>query len=118
MKIVNAKTYENVSAFADIALKNRLYVSGWSLSGILKDARNNPANCKIMLAYVDDKPVGVCVTYCNTIAVFVKRDKRKHGVGTKLVNTAKKLIKGKPMSSYGVVGSEKFWHKCGVEMSY
>jgi hypothetical protein len=84
------RTYikNNVQEAADIALKNRLYVSGWRLSYSLRDIREKENNdtYKISLAYKNDKPIGVCVkTFCNHVQVFVRKEERRQKIGTTLV---------------------------------
>lgn len=84
------RTYikNNVQEAADIALKNRLYVSGWELSYLLKYIRERENNdtYKISLAYKNNKPIGVCVkTFNNYVQVFVRKEERRQGIGTTLV---------------------------------
>ena len=108
---------------ADIALKNRLYVSGWCLSGSLRDARENPNN-KLVLLHYDDDGIPVAVLYAShdcsditlqnytNVQVFVRKSKRNKGIGKKLVNKLKELSPNANFIwSCGIKGSRMFWIK-------
>ena len=108
---------------ADIALKNRLYVSGWCLSGSLRYARENPNNKLVLLHYDDDGiPVGVLYAshyysditlqdYTN-VQVFVRKSKRNRGIGKELVNKLKELSPNTKFTwDCGIKGSRMFWIK-------
>lgn len=107
---------------ADEALKNRLYVSGWVLSGVLKDIRDGLTNNhEVVLHRVDGRAVGVAVgvewkcwdgpNKVNTM-VFVKKAYRRNGIGGKLV---RKLLKGREGTcEVGIIESEFFWKKNGL----
>lgn len=109
------------SKAADIALKNRLYVSGWCLSQDLKDIRaGNIKNAKVVLAEKDGKYVGVAIhgkfrySYYNT-SIFVRKSERRKGIASKMLGE----FKNKDCyAGYGVVGSEKFWNKHNIDWSY
>jgi GNAT superfamily N-acetyltransferase len=100
---------------ADIALKNRLYVSGWQLSYILKDIRSghqHQIGSKVAIYYEDKEPVGVAVItkYCS-VQVFVRQSERRKGIGSALV----KALSGgqRCYAQQGIHGSEQFWYKNG-----
>ena len=106
---------------ADIALKNRLYVSGWGLIWTLKQVRDNNMNACVALCEKDGRYVGVSIRIRGrgkshwNIAVFVRKAERNKGIGTKLVGA----IKDDTCSAgYGVVGSENFWDKNNVSWHY
>ena len=100
---------------AIIALKNRLYVSGWQMSHELIRIRENN-DCEIHLEYVGGNPVGVgLVTSHGNLQIFVKKSYRRQGVGRKI---AKTLYRRGLYSVYGIVGSREFWKKVGVECRF
>ena len=113
-KIIEYKDEDSKSA-ADIALKARLYVSGWALSKDLVEIRKGSVKAQVALAYdPSGAPVGVSVREGNWISVFVRKSHRRNGVGTLLV----KALKNEHIrAGYGIVGSLSFWNKVGVEVS-
>jgi len=89
---------------ADIALKSRLYVSGWTLSRMLKTVRADDSTGYCILAFNQetDQAVGVCVHLHEENedevinGVFVKKQYRNKGIGTMLAITmSEKYIKRK-----------------------
>ena len=100
---------------ADIALKNRLYVSGWQLSYILKNIRSKQhhfTGSKVAIYTSHGVPVGVAViTKHNSIQAFVRQSERRKGIGSILV----KAVAGEERyyAQQGIVGSEQFWYKNG-----
>lgn len=101
-----------VSINADLALKNRLYVSGWELSSSLKHARSSPDAYMVLIEWRDDIPVGVILyTKGNrVIQFFVKKSYRRQGIGTKLFAKLKEIL---PPTDFrydlGIDGSRKFF---------
>lgn len=98
---------------ADIALKNRLYVSGYMLSGFLIQIRNGEIDGTVLLHYENDIPVGVAVSgdFTYELMVFVRKSMRNKGIGSKLLsqmNTPKVAIVGR-----GCDASYHFWRKNG-----
>ena len=106
---------EAAAKVADVALKARLYVSGWQLSGDLVRIRKGSVKAQVALAYdPSGDPVGVSVREGNWLNVFVRKSHRRNGVGTLLVEALKnEHIR----AGYGIVGSLSFWDKVGVEVS-
>ena len=104
-----------VEKAAEIALKNRLYVSGWLLGEYLRSIK--PERDDLLLYYVDERPVGVCFRrkyYKNScLMVFVRKAYRYRGIGRKLVN------KMKTNDCYGYIGREKgkgkIWKSNGIK---
>lgn len=87
---------------ADIALKSRLYVSGWTLSRMLKSLRidDSLGYCIVAFNRETDQAIGVCVHLHEENddevinGVFVKKQYRNKGVGTMLAITmSEKYIK-------------------------
>lgn len=101
---------------ADIALKNRLYVSGYMLSGVLIDIRNGDNDGRVVIHFENDIPVGVAVThsaascYYQTM-IFVRKSMRKRGIGSKLIAqlNASKITR----VGVGCKASLNFWRKNG-----
>jgi hypothetical protein len=97
---------------ADIALKNRLYVSGWCLSGDLKHYRENASSyedrLKIVLAYDDDKPVGVVVSdeRYGDVQAFVRKSYRRRGIASGAIKHGRIKVRH---CGDGIDGSEHFW---------
>ena len=103
----------DVAEAADIALKNRLYVSGWCLSGDLKDYRAKPnwGDLKIVLAYDDDKPVGVVVDCRGDVQAFVRKSHRRRGIASGAIRYGDIVVKH---YGDGINGSEVFFEKMKV----
>jgi GNAT superfamily N-acetyltransferase len=119
LKIVVGKTVEQNSDLANIALKHRLFVSGWTLSGDLIGLRDRQySQGTIAVGYIGDLPVAVSVADNNRvikylfIQAFVRKQFRGNGIGRAV---AAKLIKSIRASDYtittgdGITGSDKFW---------
>lgn len=114
---------------ADIALKNRLYVSGWMLSSHLKYIRDGKLNSIVKLHYEDGKPVGVVTvnkpyecfdskildTNTANLEIFVKKIYRNKGIGRKLIAELGEFPK---FGGWGIEGSHQFWRKVGVGIRY
>lgn len=106
--------FSDINQFnANVALKNRLYVSGFLLSGLLVKIRNGQyPNCRVIIHYENDVPVGVALhapknTY--QVQIFVKKSFRKRGIGSKML-----LQLDAPKDSRVGTGSEfsaEFWRK-------
>jgi GNAT superfamily N-acetyltransferase len=82
---------------AEIALKNRLYVSQWNLSTTLKLIKLNFKEAIVDLFYKDGKPIAVIVIDKNIqnttkqsdsrlIQVFVKKSYRRQGIASELIS--------------------------------
>lgn len=107
---------------ANIALRGRLYVSGFLLSGVLKDIRAGILEARVNLHYEDDIPVGVAVLITDGVPtnylssyydlmIFVRTNYRNRGIGKKLidemkVSTSLKVGRGSRYSC-------NFWHSQG-----
>ena len=110
--------YKGVDAkvAADIALKSRLYVSGWMLSSCLKKIRITEIDARVVLCTENGCAVGICVQVLSGdrkgfTQVFVKKSCRKRGIGTKMVNLVK--FEG----CYGVKGvTDKVWFRNGYKV--
>ena len=111
-RIVKAKTTKQQLKLADDALKARLYVSGWCLSGELRYIRDGGEGYEIAVAYEDGMAVGVAIdTPENNTQVFVRKAKRHNGYGRRLVKKVKRE------GSYGICGADgegKIFTKNGI----
>jgi hypothetical protein len=95
---------------ADIALKNRLYVSGWGLSGFLQKVRGGVVDADVLIAFNDDTPVSVVVVETNSLyaQAFTRKSMRKRGIAKSLIKECGAKIKS---SGIGIDGSSVFWSK-------
>lgn len=107
----------------NLALKHRLYVSGWCLSGSLVYARDsvseNPSlglNYSVALYFVNDVPVAICFREYSTLQSFCKKQERNKGYASACVKAVKKsfLCPKDIRADYGIQGSLDFWHKQNV----
>lgn len=106
---------EDARIAASIALNHRLFVSGWSLSGDLRQIKNGNSHvgARVAIYYKDSTPVGVCLQkQYGFIEVFVRKSERCNGIGRQLVQQFKSK---KSYAMCGVDGSEVFWNKVGVK---
>ena len=93
---------------ADIALKSRLYVSGWTLSRMLKSLRvdDSLGYCIVAFNRETDQAIGVCVHLHEGNSdevingVFVKKHYRNNGIGTMLTITMSEQYIKRPYEIY------------------
>lgn len=111
-------TPEQTSENANLALKHRLYVSGWMLSSSLIHAREYPRHYYINLKYNDEGlPIGVICVHIRginneigSIQVFVRKSERRKGYGTELINIMYDEWSGISLRhDDGIKGSRLFW---------
>jgi len=100
---------------AKLALTHRLFVNGWMLREELLYAVDYPKLYDIKLEYKNKKPVAVALLTKSDglVSVFVRKEWRRKGLGTKLVNRFGDKVK---CAGYGVIGSENFYKKLGVQV--
>ena len=107
-RIIKGRSLSHMKKLADDALKARLYVSGWLLSGELmyiRDHLSETSNRRpfydIAVAYEDGAAVGVSIINENgNIQVFVRKAKRHNGYGRKLVRKIRRE------GAYGLCGAD------------
>jgi hypothetical protein len=107
---------EDMKAAAALALKSRLYVSGWMLSGSLVKIKNGSLICKKMaIATKEGKAIGVAIVNRHKeVQLFVKKSERKKGIGKSLIKSLnEKNLEG----FYGAVGSVEFFEKMNIKCS-
>lgn len=103
------KTTEN----AKIAIKNHLYISGWTLLDSLKEVVNNKKGNSyyVNIAYRDNKPIAVIYATSTHIQIFVKKEYRRRGIGKQLINRLIKYTGKKDFKVYkGIHESTLFWN--------
>jgi hypothetical protein len=95
---------------ADIALKNRLYVSGWELSKFLQKVRGGVVDADVLIAFNDDTPVSVVVVEKRRLyaQAFTRKSMRKRGIAKTLIKECGAKIKS---TGIGIDGSSVFWSK-------
>lgn len=111
---INYLIYENDMAItgAKIAVRNKLYVSGWDLSYFLREFINKEISGFIILAIEDGYPVGVLAAEEDGfIMLFVRKAKRKQGIGTELFKRASEILNEKIKHDFGTDGSHIFFTK-------
>ena len=118
---VSLFTDDTLAQGADIALKHRLYVSGWSLSHILKAIREQPSShsyshCTsvITIVAVSGTPVAVAVYRRGEINTFCRKSMRRCGYGSLAVTKIKETVKDKIRYFPGIAGSVSFYDNLGI----
>lgn len=107
---------------AKIAIKNRLFVSGWLLNSVLHQIKNGTLLAKVVLHYENNTPVAVAVNIVDAsyfdykTMVFVRKTQRNKGIGSKILkelDAPKNSQVGK-----GVNESVNFWLKNGYKIFF
>ena len=118
-RIIKGRSLAHMKKLADDALKARLYVSGWCLSGELLNIRDYLSETSterpfydIAVAYEDGNAVGVSIiNEKSNLQVFVRKAKRHNGYGRKLVRRIRRD------GAYGLCGADgegKIFTKNGI----
>lgn len=113
---MHIKTYtkETLAEGCSIALKNRLYVSGWSLSRGLCYARKSGKGT-LALLFIGDKPVAVCFSdEYGSVETFVRKSQRRKGFGAAVLLAVKSVLKKKLKGQCGIKGSMEFYKSSSV----
>lgn len=113
---------------ASIALRNRLYVSGWELSytfqRIIKfSGITGTATC---IVYNNNIPIAITVIckYTGNISSFTRKAERNKGFGKLAIQTLLQAIEpdwlDMPVVGHnmGSIGCDKFFKKCGLDVEY
>lgn len=109
---IKTKVYRGTYAKegAAIALKARLYVSGWCLSGQLCATKNEPhVNDVVSITFVDGSPVSVLSIRHNTIMAFTRKSERSKGYGIRTFEALR--LSRMPYYAEGIDASYGFWRK-------
>lgn len=118
-KVLTAYKDSVARQLADLALKNKLYVSGWMLSEMLLDIRTKPDadGYGISVVLKDKIPVSVAIARDNeTISAFTRKALRRNGFGTKAVMALKEVVPGVSGHTQGIDGSTEFFSNCGLPL--
>ncbi len=103
---------EEVSKGCDIALKNRLYVSGWALSSHLKSLRKGRKQGELSIVFSEETPVAVALLSGKDIQVFCKKSERRKGYGTMAITALlENYSKEHLFINDGIEGSYRFFEK-------
>lgn len=111
---------------AGVALRNRLYVSGWELSytfqRIIKfSGMTGTATC---IAYKNNIPIAITVIckYTGNISSFTRKSERNKGFGKLTIQTLLQAMEkdwlDMPVVGHnmGTRGCDKFFEKCGLDV--
>lgn len=113
LKIVTAKTQQDLEQLARLAIKHRLYVSGWSMRGdykqIVEGTSMEEENIQLALALFNDLPVGCVLIREDCVQCFVRKKYRLRGVGSALMHGLQKPNGW--WTGDGILGSDIFWSK-------
>lgn len=105
-----------------LALSHRLFVAGWTLNEYLHHGVKDDGGVQHAAVYMDgDTPIAVAlVTRFNDIHVFVRKSRRREGVGSKLVAHMKQCMGdmvSKLDAGIGLQrGSQQFWDANKVKL--
>lgn len=96
----------------DIALKHRLYVSGWQLSRVLKSIRRKTEqDSEVVICYHEEIPIGVAITHQLRTMAFIRKAHRRKRIGTQLVKALTKV----GQIDEGITGSYSFWDQIKLQ---
>lgn len=102
-----------------LALKHRLYVSGWCLHSELSNCGGWGAR-EAAIYLSNGIPVGVAVIASgHDIQVFVRKSQRRKGIGRKLVEHMRAHFPAhanRMDGGYGIKGSLEFWKSTNVPL--
>jgi hypothetical protein len=110
--MIKVKLYSDGKAHkgADLALKSRLYVSGWALSGELLSIREAKRKDDRVAVLIKDKaPVAVAILSGRSVQAFVRKQERRNGYGRMVVKELSPPDNA--WTGTGIDGSDSFWNK-------
>jgi hypothetical protein len=119
--------YEGAKAAegADIALKAKLFVSGWELSKELQEIRKSAHlslnEYSVAIAFNGEIPVTAVIRFGTTLQAFCKASERRKGNAQACVWKIKKAhpeLEPVFRAAEGVQGSTSFWNQCLVRVAY
>ncbi len=109
---------EELKKRAQIALDSNLFVDGWLLRNVLK-AITEGSNHKIVLHYVNEEPVGCCVSKeSGLLMTYVKPEHRRKGIASLMLDqliVEFNLDSNKLFGRRGDKGSESFYLNNGIQ---
>jgi len=99
-------------SLASIALKNRLFVSGWEMSHTLREIRHNPHKATIAVLFEDNVPMSISLQErCSRVQSFTRKAKRRQGYGSMTFDCVIKYKENEKFyHEYGISGSLDFFH--------
>lgn len=104
-----------ISRAADLALKHRLFVSGWELSHELKMARDHPDLFDgISMKFVDGVPIALVIVRRTTMMAFCKKSERRKGYASECAQAIRVIPNFAGRGDYGIPGSLNFWTANGL----
>lgn len=108
---------ESINAACLVAISHRLFQPGWLMrKAMAQQIANGKMFTQFVIAYEDDKPVGACFQCHDAlIMTFVRKNYRRQGIGSGLLNTLPKNEKSFVMT--GVQGSRAFYLKQGLRIN-
>lgn len=111
---------ENIVEGCNIALRSRLYVSGWTLSHYLKSVRWGKRHGIVFIYFRDNTPIGICLATASgtdyAIQFFVRKNERRTGVATALFKEVCNFLGNRKYKCYdGIDGSEYFFKSIGLQ---
>lgn len=121
LSLIKLYSNETLVEGINLALKHRLYISGWCLSVCLVWARKEANRLghkdyfSLALYFKDDVPIALCFRQGRGLQAFCKKSERKKGYAAKCVQHIKKHVDGEVSARSGVEGSLTFWAKMDVQ---
>jgi hypothetical protein len=115
MQVFRTQVYQSqtLRAGADLALRHRLYVSGWQLSQVLQSFRTRQNTTdRLALGFCDDRPVAVAIYRDGTIQAFCRKSQRRQGYGGACVRA---LRAQSARAVVGIKGTDCFWQQQNVQ---
>ena len=121
LSLIKFYSNETLVEGINLALKHRLYISGWCLSEDLTRARKEANRLEhkdffsLALYFKNDVPIALCFRQGRGLQAFCKKSERKKGYAAKCVQHMKKHVEFALKAGSGVEGSLTFWAKMDVQ---
>ena len=116
MDIFTTTVYQSLTLKqgADIAIKHRLYISGWALSRTLQKLRTTSCtHDRIAIGSLNDIPVAIAILYEGGAQAFCRKKHRRNGYAGACVRALRSRMM---VASIGIHGSEHFWSRHNVTL--
>lgn len=109
---------------ADIALRNKLFVSGWELSKTLATIREQavrrPTEYTVAMSYKGKVPVAVAIREGTFMQAFCRRSERRNGHASacaRAIRAHHPELEATLYAFTGIDGSYSFWRNCLIDVS-